>query len=71
MRIPDALRKPRTIVEIFIAGNLAFLLYTAGIVGVGLLAIPTLTGSAAYKANLASVYAERAVKRAAARAMER
>jgi len=30
-----------------------------------------LTGSAAYKANLAAVYAERAVKRAAARAMER
>src|SRR3954451_24951044 len=25
MRIPDALRKPRTIVEIFIIGNLAFL----------------------------------------------
>jgi Mn2+/Fe2+ NRAMP family transporter len=31
-----------------LAGNLAFLLYTLGIVGVGLLAIPTLTGSAAY-----------------------
>jgi len=31
-----------------LAGNLAFLLYTVGIVGVGLLAIPTLTGSAAY-----------------------
>ena len=31
-----------------LAGNLATLLYTAGIVGVGLLAIPTLTGSAAY-----------------------
>jgi carbon-monoxide dehydrogenase medium subunit len=30
-----------------------------------------LTGSAAYKANLAAVYAERAVKRAAARAAER
>ena len=31
-----------------LAGNFAFLLYTVGIVGVGLLAIPTLTGSAAY-----------------------
>ena len=31
-----------------LAGNLATLLYTVGIVGVGLLAIPTLTGSAAY-----------------------
>ncbi|HTK95448.1 MAG TPA: Nramp family divalent metal transporter [Terriglobales bacterium] len=31
-----------------LAGNLAFLLYALGIVGVGLLAIPTLTGSAAY-----------------------
>lgn len=31
-----------------LAGDLAFLLYTLGIVGVGLLAIPTLTGSAAY-----------------------
>ncbi|MBG1231196.1 NRAMP family divalent metal transporter [Aestuariivirga litoralis] len=31
-----------------LAGNGAMLLYTVGIVGVGLLAIPTLTGSAAY-----------------------
>ena len=31
-----------------LAGDFAFLLYTLGIVGVGLLAIPTLTGSAAY-----------------------
>ena len=31
-----------------LAGNLAMLLYTVGIIGVGLLAIPTLTGSAAY-----------------------
>lgn len=31
-----------------IAGNLAALLYSVGILGVGLLAIPTLTGSAAY-----------------------
>ena len=31
-----------------LAGKLAFTLYTVGIVGVGLLAIPTLTGSAAY-----------------------
>lgn len=31
-----------------LAGNLAMLLYTTGIIGVGLLAIPTLTGSAAY-----------------------
>jgi Mn2+/Fe2+ NRAMP family transporter len=31
-----------------LAGNWAMLLYTVGIVGVGLLAIPTLTGSAAY-----------------------
>ena len=31
-----------------LAGNMAMLLYTTGIVGVGLLAIPTLTGSAAY-----------------------
>ena len=31
-----------------LAGNMAMLLYTTGIIGVGLLAIPTLTGSAAY-----------------------
>jgi Mn2+/Fe2+ NRAMP family transporter len=31
-----------------LAGKLAATLYTAGIIGVGLLAIPTLTGSAAY-----------------------
>jgi len=31
-----------------LAGNAAMLLYTVGIIGVGLLAIPTLTGSAAY-----------------------
>ena len=31
-----------------LAGDLAYLLYTAGILGVGFLAIPTLTGSAAY-----------------------
>jgi Mn2+/Fe2+ NRAMP family transporter len=31
-----------------LAGHLAMLLYTTGIIGVGLLAIPTLTGSAAY-----------------------
>ena len=31
-----------------LAGNFAMLLYTVGIIGVGLLAIPTLTGSAAY-----------------------
>jgi NRAMP (natural resistance-associated macrophage protein)-like metal ion transporter len=31
-----------------LAGKFAFLLYTVGIIGVGLLAIPTLTGSAAY-----------------------
>ena len=31
-----------------LAGNGAFLLYTLGLLGVGLLAIPTLTGSAAY-----------------------
>ncbi len=31
-----------------LAGNAAMLLYTLGIIGVGLLAIPTLTGSAAY-----------------------
>jgi Mn2+/Fe2+ NRAMP family transporter len=31
-----------------LAGNLAAALYTAGIIGVGILAIPTLTGSAAY-----------------------
>ena len=31
-----------------LAGNAAMLLYTIGIIGVGLLAIPTLTGSAAY-----------------------
>ena len=31
-----------------LAGNLAYFLYTAGLIGVGLLAIPTLTGSAAY-----------------------
>jgi NRAMP (natural resistance-associated macrophage protein)-like metal ion transporter len=30
------------------AGSLAYFLYTAGLIGVGLLAIPTLTGSAAY-----------------------
>jgi NRAMP (natural resistance-associated macrophage protein)-like metal ion transporter len=30
------------------AGPLAYFLYTAGLIGVGLLAIPTLTGSAAY-----------------------
>jgi NRAMP (natural resistance-associated macrophage protein)-like metal ion transporter len=31
-----------------LAGALAYFLYTAGLIGVGLLAIPTLTGSAAY-----------------------
>lgn len=31
-----------------LAGNFAYLLYTVGILGVGFLAIPTLTGSAAY-----------------------
>jgi NRAMP (natural resistance-associated macrophage protein)-like metal ion transporter len=31
-----------------LAGNFAYLLYTIGILGVGFLAIPTLTGSAAY-----------------------
>ena len=31
-----------------LAGHFAFALYTAGIIGVGLLAIPTLSGSAAY-----------------------
>lgn len=31
-----------------LAGDLAMLLYTIGVIGVGLLAIPTLTGSAAY-----------------------
>jgi NRAMP (natural resistance-associated macrophage protein)-like metal ion transporter len=31
-----------------LAGPLAYFLYTAGLIGVGLLAIPTLTGSAAY-----------------------
>jgi NRAMP (natural resistance-associated macrophage protein)-like metal ion transporter len=31
-----------------IAGSLAYLLYTTGLIGVGLLAIPTLTGSSAY-----------------------
>jgi NRAMP (natural resistance-associated macrophage protein)-like metal ion transporter len=31
-----------------LAGNLASLLYTVGIIGVGILAIPTMTGSAAY-----------------------
>jgi Mn2+/Fe2+ NRAMP family transporter len=31
-----------------LAGNLAMLLFTVGIIGVGLLAIPTLSGSAAY-----------------------
>ena len=31
-----------------LAGNFAALLYTAGVIGVGLLAIPTLSGSAAY-----------------------
>ena len=31
-----------------LAGSLAYFLYTAGLIGVGLLAIPTLTGSAAY-----------------------
>ena len=31
-----------------LAGSLAYFLYTAGLVGVGLLAIPTLAGSAAY-----------------------
>ncbi len=31
-----------------LAGQLAYFLYTAGLIGVGLLAIPTLTGSAAY-----------------------
>jgi Mn2+/Fe2+ NRAMP family transporter len=31
-----------------IAGSLAYFLYTVGLIGVGLLAIPTLTGSAAY-----------------------
>lgn len=31
-----------------LAGSLAYFLYTAGLIGVGLLAIPTLTGAAAY-----------------------
>src|SRR5947207_825624 len=31
-----------------LAGSLAYFLYTAGLIGVGLLALPTLTGSAAY-----------------------
>jgi NRAMP (natural resistance-associated macrophage protein)-like metal ion transporter len=31
-----------------LAGSLAYFLYTAGLIGVGLLAIPTLTGSSAY-----------------------
>ena len=31
-----------------LAGSLAYVLYTVGLIGVGLLAIPTLTGSAAY-----------------------
>src|SRR6059058_2829379 len=31
-----------------LAGSLAYFLYTAGLIGVGLLAIPTFTGSAAY-----------------------
>jgi Mn2+/Fe2+ NRAMP family transporter len=31
-----------------LAGSLAYFLYTAGLIGVGLLAVPTLTGSAAY-----------------------
>jgi Mn2+/Fe2+ NRAMP family transporter len=31
-----------------LAGAMAYFLYTAGLIGVGLLAIPTLTGSAAY-----------------------
>jgi NRAMP (natural resistance-associated macrophage protein)-like metal ion transporter len=31
-----------------LAGSFAYFLYTAGLIGVGLLAIPTLTGSAAY-----------------------
>lgn len=31
-----------------LAGNLAILLYTVGVIGVGMLAIPTLAGSAAY-----------------------
>jgi Mn2+/Fe2+ NRAMP family transporter len=31
-----------------LAGSLAYFLYTAGLIGVGLLAIPTLSGSAAY-----------------------
>ncbi len=31
-----------------LAGSIAYTLYTAGLIGVGLLAIPTLTGSAAY-----------------------
>src|SRR5205814_10112981 len=31
-----------------LAGSLAYFLYSAGLIGVGLLAIPTLTGSAAY-----------------------
>lgn len=31
-----------------LAGSLAYTLYTVGLIGVGLLAIPTLTGSAAY-----------------------
>jgi Mn2+/Fe2+ NRAMP family transporter len=31
-----------------LAGSIAYFLYTAGLIGVGLLAIPTLTGSAAY-----------------------
>jgi Mn2+/Fe2+ NRAMP family transporter len=38
-----------------LAGDFAFLLYTVGILGVGFLAIPTLTGSAAYA--LAETYA--------------
>ena len=31
-----------------LAGSLAYFLYTAGLIGVGLIAIPTLTGSSAY-----------------------
>jgi Mn2+/Fe2+ NRAMP family transporter len=31
-----------------LTGSLAYFLYTAGLIGVGLLAIPTLTGSSAY-----------------------
>ena len=31
-----------------LAGSLAYFLYTAGLIGVGLLAVPTLTGSSAY-----------------------